>query len=61
MKKFVRKLTKISTHSYSIIIPKSLIKTFGWKERQKLEVVFGGKKHELKIRDWKPKSSKTKA
>lgn len=53
MEKYVRKLIKVSTHSYSVVIPKELIDKFGWRERQKLEIVFGGRKHELTIRDWK--------
>jgi len=47
------KLRKVSTHSYAVTLPKELVKEFGWREHQKLEVVFGGKKHELVIRDWK--------
>jgi len=53
--KFIMKLRKVSTHSYSITIPKELIKKFRWKERQKLEILFGGRKHEFTVRDWKPK------
>jgi len=52
-KKFIRKLRKVSTHSYAVVIPKQLIKRFGWKERQKLEIIFGGRKHDILIRDWK--------
>jgi len=51
--KFTRKLQRTSTHSYSINIPKEMIEEFGWREKQKLEIVFGGRKHELIIRDWK--------
>lgn len=50
MRKCIRKITRASTHSYIITIPKELIKKFGWGERQKVEIIFGGKKHELKIR-----------
>jgi len=53
--KFVRKLQKVSSHSYSINIPKRLIEKFGWRERQKLEIIFGGRKHDILIRDWKKK------
>jgi len=52
-KKFVRKLQKMSSHSYSINIPKELIDRFNWRERQKLEIIFGGRKHDILIRDWK--------
>lgn len=57
MAKFVRKLQKMSGYSYCITIPKRLVSKFGWKERQKLEIVFGGKKPRLIIRDWKPKKN----
>lgn len=53
MKKFTRKLQKMGTHSYSITIPKELVKEFKWRERQKLEITYGGRNHELKIKDWK--------
>jgi bifunctional DNA-binding transcriptional regulator/antitoxin component of YhaV-PrlF toxin-antitoxin module len=52
-KKYIMKLRRVSRYSYSITLPKDLIKEFRWKERQKLEVVFGGRKRELVIRDWK--------
>jgi len=55
MKKFIRKLQKDGTHSYAINIPKSLVKLFSWKERQKLELSFGGRKKEIKLKDWKKK------
>ncbi len=51
-RRFIRKLQKNGTHSYTINIPKSLVKAFGWKERQKLELSFGGRKKELKLKDW---------
>jgi hypothetical protein len=41
------------THSYSLNIPKELVEEFGWRDRQKLEIIFGGRKHDLTIRDWK--------
>ena len=51
--KFIRKLQRSGTHSYIINIPKEMIDKFGWRERQRLEISFGGKKPELKIKDWK--------
>jgi bifunctional DNA-binding transcriptional regulator/antitoxin component of YhaV-PrlF toxin-antitoxin module len=54
MKIIVHKIRKVSTHSYALTLPKEFVKKFGWKERQKVEIIFGGRKHELKIRDWKP-------
>ena len=55
MEKFIMKLRRVSTHSYAVTIPKELIKKFGWRERQKLELSFGGRKAEIIVRDWKKK------
>lgn len=38
MEKYIRKITKTSRHSYSLVIPKEIIKKYGWKERQKILV-----------------------
>jgi bifunctional DNA-binding transcriptional regulator/antitoxin component of YhaV-PrlF toxin-antitoxin module len=59
MKKYIRKLQKNGTHSYTINIPKELVSEFGWRERQKLEIIFGGRKHDLLIHDWKKKKKKS--
>lgn len=56
---FVRKLQKTSTHSYVINIPKELVKQFSWREKQKLEIVFQGKK-EVVIKDYKKTKRKKK-
>jgi len=58
MRKFIRKIIKAGSHSYTITIPKELMKKFRWKERQKLEITFGGKKHEFSVSDWKPNKKK---
>ncbi|GMQ94930.1 MAG: hypothetical protein BMS9Abin13_040 [Patescibacteria group bacterium] len=55
MKKFIMKLRKVSTHSYAVTIPKELIKKFGWRKRQKLELTFGGRTPSIAIKDWKKK------
>ncbi len=48
MKKYsndnVRKINRTSRVSYSIIIPKWMIKKLGWKERQKLKFKLRGNK-----------------
>jgi len=33
-----RKLMKISKASLSLVIPKTLVKKYGWKEHQKLSI-----------------------
>ncbi|MEA2088427.1 MAG: AbrB/MazE/SpoVT family DNA-binding domain-containing protein [Patescibacteria group bacterium] len=58
MEKFIMKLRRVSTHSYAVTIPKELIKKFGWRERQKLELSFGGRKEEITIKDWKKKKNR---
>jgi hypothetical protein len=56
-KEFIRKLQRASSHSYVLTIPKELIASFKWRERQKL-VLKSTKKGEIKIVDWKPKKKK---
>ena len=51
--KFIRKLQRTSRYSYCLSIPKEIVKKFKWREKQKLELSFDGKKPELKIKDWK--------
>lgn len=53
--KYVMKIGRVSTHSYSMILPKEIIKLFKWKERQKLLVLVDKDKQELRIKDWKKK------
>jgi bifunctional DNA-binding transcriptional regulator/antitoxin component of YhaV-PrlF toxin-antitoxin module len=56
---FIRKIQKTSTHSYVINIPKELINQFSWREKQKLEIVYQGKK-EAVIRGYKKTKKKRK-
>jgi len=48
----VRKLIKMSSNSFALVIPKSVIKKYGWKEHQKLTIKDAGK-GKLEVRDWK--------
>lgn len=52
MKKFIRKLTRASSHSYSVNIPKEIVKNEKWKEKQKLDIVYDEKKNRVIIKDW---------
>lgn len=54
MKKYTRKLTRSSRHSYSLIIPKEIIKKYNWKEKQKMSVTDKGRGR-LEIKDWRRK------
>ncbi len=50
----IRSLTKVSGGaSYAITLPRAVIKSFKWKERQKLKLVVDTKKQTILIRDWK--------
>jgi len=53
--KFIHKVRKVARYSYSITIPKQVIKKTRWKERQKLVLTFDDKKKTIIIKDWKPK------
>ena len=47
MKKYsndnIRKLNRVGRVSYSIIIPKNIVKELKWRERQKLKLKLKGK------------------
>ena len=50
----IRALTKVSGGaSYAITLPRSVIKAFKWKERQKLKLDVNEKTQTITIRDWK--------
>jgi len=52
MKKYELKLTKVSTHSYCVVIPKEVVKKYEWREKQKMTLVDKGR-GKLEVRDWK--------
>ena len=47
MKKYtnknIRKLNRVGLTSYSVVIPKDMVKKLGWRERQKLQLERKGK------------------
>ncbi len=50
----VRKLTKMSGgKSYGITLPISVIRKFGWRERQKLQLRVNNRTKSITIKDWK--------
>ncbi|MBU1179536.1 AbrB/MazE/SpoVT family DNA-binding domain-containing protein [Patescibacteria group bacterium] len=53
--KIIRKLTKVGQYSYSIVIPKYIVKRFGWRERQKLEFQIDDRTKKIVIKDYKKK------
>ncbi len=50
--KVIRKLTKVGKRSYAVVLPKEIIKSFDWKERQKLIVKVNRKRKAIIIQDW---------
>ena len=50
--KYTMKLRRVSTHSFSVTIPKELVTKFGWREKQNLSVEEKDRKT-LIIKDWK--------
>lgn len=52
MEKKIRKLNRTSNHSYSVVIPKEMVRKYKWRERQRLTVEDKGK-GVLVIRDFK--------
>ena len=54
--KNIRKITKIAGgSSYAITLPIDVVRRWGWRERQKVELVINEKKKTIKIIDWKKK------
>ena len=52
----IRKITKTAGgSSYSITLPIDVVRRWGWKERQKVELEIDEKNKVIKIRDWKKK------
>lgn len=47
----IRKLTKLGGASIGVIIPISIIRALGWKERQKVRVTKRGQT--VVVEDWK--------
>ncbi len=49
----IRKITKTAGgSSYSITLPIDVIRRWGWKERQKVELEIDEENKVIKIRDW---------
>jgi len=54
MEKYIRKITKKTKYTYTIVLPKELIDGFHWKDGQKIEICAFGK-NKIFITDWKSK------
>jgi len=52
--KNIRKITKIAGGtSYAITLPIDVVRRWGWKEKQKVELEIDEKKKVIKVKDWK--------
>jgi len=51
MKKYIHKLTKTS-NSYYLVIPKEVVKKYGWRLKQKMQLKDKGRGL-LEIKDWR--------
>lgn len=49
----VRSLTKVGGKSYAVTLPINIIRQFGWRERQKLQITIDGENRRIIISDWK--------
>ena len=47
-----RKLLKLSSDSFALVIPKAIIKKYDWKKHQKISIKDAGR-GKLELRDWK--------
>lgn len=50
--KFIHKIRRLGKYSYGISFPKEKVKDFGWRERQKVVLIFDDKKKQILIKDW---------
>jgi len=48
--RYVRKLTRLGSHSYYVVLPPPVIRALGWHERQKL--VVRQTRTGVRIDDW---------
>lgn len=47
-----RKLMRMSSHSYALVIPKEVVEKYGWRERQLMAITDKGR-GTLEVRDAK--------
>ena len=52
MTKHIIKLTKRSSYSYAVTLPKEIVEKYGWKSKQKLTVEDKGRGR-IEVKDWR--------
>ncbi|MFC1613507.1 hypothetical protein ACFL23_04205 [Patescibacteria group bacterium] len=55
----IRKISKKSKYSYCLSLPKEIMGSLNWRNKQKLEVKMHGK-NKILITDWHPKKTQLK-
>jgi len=48
----IRKLTKIGKSSYAVTLPMDVIRAFGWRAKQKLQIKISKYSKKITITDW---------
>ena len=51
-KRNIRKITKVGGRSYAITLPIEIIRSFKWKEKQKVILKINKKRKTITIKDW---------
>lgn len=51
--KNVRKITRVGKRSYAVTLPIDTVRSFGWKEKQKVILKINKKRKTITIQDWK--------
>ncbi len=50
--KNVRKITRVGKRSYAVTLPIDTVRSFGWKEKQKVILKINKKRKTITIQDW---------
>jgi len=51
--RFIKKILKLGKYSEAIVIPKVILSVFGWRQKQKLEIIPDFKNGRIIIQDYK--------
>jgi len=51
-KRNIRKITKVGGKSYAVTLPIEIVRSFGWKEKQKVVLRVNKKSKTITIKDW---------
>ena len=51
--RFIKKIIRLGRYSEVIVLPKIMLQVFGWREKQRLEIIPDFKKGRIIIQDFK--------